>query len=376
MASRVALRYPLMAAGMLALLAGMWAGLLRLGWAMSWSHSALFDLHGPLMVCGFLGTLIGLERAVALGIAWGYAAPALTGIGAVCLVAGVPAPAAPMAISLGSILLLAMFAGIIRAQPALFTVTMGVGVAAWVLGNVLWLAGWPVFEVTSWWMAFLVLTIAGERLEMSRLLQRSRGSESAFLLCVVVMWAGLVSGGLASADGARVIGLSLVALTAWLLRYDIARRTVRQRGLTRFVAVCLLSGYFWLGIGGLLAIMFGRVIAGLPYDAVLHAVFLGFVFGMIFGHAPIIFPAVLRVQIPFRPAFYTHLALLHVSLVVRIAGDLAQIALLRQWGGLLNVMAVLYFLANTANAVRQGRRGVAITAQPRVAGNVERSVLG
>ena len=32
-------------------------------------------LHGPLMVCGFLGAVIGLERAAALGRLWAYAAP-------------------------------------------------------------------------------------------------------------------------------------------------------------------------------------------------------------------------------------------------------------------------------------------------------------
>lgn len=348
-----------MAGAMIALLAGMWAGLLRLGWAMSLSQPALLFAHGPLMVSGFLGTLISLERAVALGRRWAYAAPGLTALGGLALIIGVPGPFAAVAITLGSSLLLAMFVLIIRAQPALFTVTMGVGVVAWVVGNGLWLAGWPVFEVVSWWLGFLVLTIAGERLELSRFLPRSAGSDSAFLIIVVVLWAGLTAGGFAAADGARVTGLSLLALTLWLLRHDIARRTVRQKGLTRFVAVCLLSGYVWLGIGGLLAVVFGRSIAGLQYDAVLHAVFLGFVFGMIFGHAPIIFPAVLGLHIPFRPTFYAHVGLLHLSLALRIAGDLVASAALRQWGGLFNVVAVLAFLANTAYAVRGARRAAA-----------------
>jgi hypothetical protein len=33
-----------------------------------------------------------------------------------------------------------------------------------------------------------------------------------------------------------------------LATFDIARRTVRQSGVTRFIAVCLLSGYVWLGV--------------------------------------------------------------------------------------------------------------------------------
>lgn len=356
MTYRPALRYPLMALAMVALLAGMWAGLLRLGWPLSPARPALLFAHGPLMVSGFLGTLIGLERAVALGRRWAYAAPMLTAAGGLALILDVPGGFAPVAITLGSAVLLAAFVRIIRTQPALFTVTMGVGVVAWAVGNALWVAGWPLFEVVSWWLGFLVLTIAGERLELSRLLPRSAGSDAGFLIAVVVLWAGLTAGGLGSPDGARITGLSLLALTFWLLRHDIARRTVRQSGLTRFVAVCLLSGYAWLGIGGLLAMLFGRSIAGLAYDAILHAVFLGFVFAMIFGHAPIIFPAVLRLHIPFRPAFYTHLGLLHLSLILRIGGDLFGNVLLRQWGGLLNVVAVLAFMANTAYAVWQARR--------------------
>lgn len=35
----------------------------------------------------------------------------------------------------------------------------------------------------------------------------------------------------------------LLALAAWLARHDVGRHTVRQTGLVRFIAVCLLSGY-------------------------------------------------------------------------------------------------------------------------------------
>ena len=61
-------RFPLMALGLLALLTALWGGLVRLGWAWPLPWPTLFIAHGPLMVCGFLGTLIGVERAVALVI--------------------------------------------------------------------------------------------------------------------------------------------------------------------------------------------------------------------------------------------------------------------------------------------------------------------
>ena len=74
----------------------------------------------------------------------------------------------------------------------------------------------------------------------------------------------------------RLTGSGLLALSVWLLHDDIARRTVWQGGLTRFIALSLLSGYVWLGMSGLLAMVYGGVPAGPRYDAILHALFLGF----------------------------------------------------------------------------------------------------
>jgi hypothetical protein len=78
---------------------------------------------------------------------------------------------------------------------------------------------------------------------------------------------------------------------------------------------------------------------------------------MIFGHAPIIFPAVLGLPIAFHSAFYVHLVLLHLSLALRVSGDLLLWWPARQWGGLLNVVVVLLFLANTAYAARHPATG-------------------
>ena len=99
---------------------------------------------------------------------------------------------------------------------------------------------------------------------------------------------------------------------------------------------------------------FGAVVAGPSYDAVLHAIFLGFVFAMIFGHAPIVFPAVLGVPIPFERAFYGHLVVLHLSLLARLAGDIAGLTTLRQWAALLNAVAIAFFFANTIAAIARG----------------------
>ncbi|MBE0688741.1 MAG: hypothetical protein IH587_01305, partial [Anaerolineae bacterium] len=123
-----------------------------------------------------------------------------------------------------------------------------------------------------------------------------------------------------------------------------------------YIAACLLSGYVWLGIGGLLAIWKGAVYAGPDYAAILHAFLLGFVFSMIFGHAPIILPALTGLRLNFSRVFYAHLVLLHLTLAYRIYGNLALDFTARRWGGLLNVIAVLLFLAVTAITLYRNNR--------------------
>ncbi len=218
----------------------------------------------------------------------------------------------------------------------------------------MWAIGASVHEVVPLWLAFLILTIAGERLELSRFLPPSPIATRIFAAILVAIAAGLL--GTRFAWGSPVFAAGLLALAAWLGKQDIARRTVRTTGLTRFIAVCLLSGYVWLAVGSSVILFAGGLAAGSPsYDAALHALTLGFVFAMVFGHAPIIFPAVLRVAVPYHPAFYAPLLLLHVSLIVRLAGDTTgQYAWLRV-GGLLNSLALLAFVAGTASAVIRGR---------------------
>ncbi len=352
----IRLRAPyLLIPGGLALLAGLYAGLLRIGWTLPAPPLPLAAVHGPLMIGGFLGTLIALERAVALGTGAGFVVPAVCGAGGLALLAGVAGPWAAGLLVAGSGGLVVMSAGILRRQPVLHHAALALGALAWLAGNVLWLAGWPVYRVVEWWIAFLVLTIAGERLELSRVLGPSAARTAAFAVASGLLAAGVLLGAFAPVAGARLTGLALVAVSAWLLLHDVARRTVRQQGLTRFIAAAMLPGYAWLAVAGVLfAVEADRLVAGPPYDAALHAVLLGFVFSMVFGHAPIILPAVLRVAVPYRRSFYAHLVLLHVSVALRVAGDLGGWWAARRWGGLLAAAAIVAFLAATALSIRRG----------------------
>lgn len=368
---------------LLALLAGLWAGLLRLGWALPGLQSSLPMDHGPLMVSGFLGALIALERVVALRMRWMFAAPILTGLGWLLSLALPGTIVGPLFITLGSLGTVLILAVMVRREPALHVITIAVGTLCWLAGNLLWLSGMPIFRIVYWWAAFLVLTITGERLELSRVMTIThrkrwvmtitRQKRALFLLCAGLFLGGVILSLWAIQVGVRLAGAGLLGLSLWLLWFDIARRNLRHpMPLTRYIARCLYAGYFWLGLGGLLSLGYGAAVAGPIYDAILHSIFVGFVISMIFGHAPIILPAVLNQMVPYRPSFYISLVLLHASLLLRIAGDLGGWHSLRQWGGLLNEVSILFFLGNLifimraqqANA-RKARAKKASEAGPR-----------
>lgn len=346
---------PFLMLAILGLLAGLWAGLMRLGWQLPALTPSLAMLHGPLMVSGFLGTLITLERAVAMKKTWMYLPPLLSGLGWL-LAAIVPKlPFGVILLTLASLGGVAILTEITRREFAPHTVTMLLGAISWLTGNLLWMFGWQIFQVVFFWMAFLVLTIAGERLELSRVLRPTPVQQILFGVIVVIFITGIVLSLFNVQLGTRLSGLGLLLLPLWSLRNDIAWRNIRHRlPLTRYIAWCLALGFLWLGVGGGLSLVFGAQVAGPRYDAVLHAVFVGFVLSMIFGHAPIIFPAILGIPINFQPAFYIHLGLLHVSLTMRVIADYANLSALRMWGGLLNEVAILIFIGFTIHSVVKG----------------------
>lgn len=343
-------RAPLLVLGAAGLLGGLAAGLARLGIALPGPALAWAALHGPLMICAFFGTLISLERAVALKRPWGTAAPILAGAGGLALLGGAPGTGAWL-IAGGSLVFLAMALVVYWRQAALYTATLALGALAWAAPSLLWAGGTPVPALVPGWAAFLILTIAGERLELTRFQPPRRHRTALFLVPLTLLTGSAVTAPLHPDLSWALFGPGALLTALWMITYDIARRTAQAQGLTRFTGIALLSGYGWLLIGGLLLL---TVIGpyGPVYDAALHAVFVGFVFSMVFGHAPIILPSILRVDVPYHPALYGPLSLLHLSLALRVLGDLADLPGLRLTGASVNVLAILGFIATVAVTAR------------------------
>ena len=102
---------------------------------------------------------------------------------------------APWLFVAGSTVLLLATLDIFSRQRALFTFTLTLGALAWVVGNALWAAGAAPYEAVPWWLAFLILTIAGERLELSRFLPPSPIATRVFAGILAAIGTGLVGTG-------------------------------------------------------------------------------------------------------------------------------------------------------------------------------------
>jgi len=343
-------RLALLLLALAALAAGVSGGLVRLGAPLPVSTSAAS--HGALMVAGFLGTVISLERAVALGGAFALGAPLASGLGTVALLAGLRPEAAVLWL-VAPMLLFAVSVAIVRRQAQTHTVLLAAAAVAWGIGNALNAFGMTAAAL-SWWFTFLVLTIAAERLEMTRLVKRPPRIQALFLGAIAILVAGAALSTFVPTAGGVLFGAGLVALAAWLAAFDIARHTVAARGFARYAAVALLGGYAWLAVAGLAWI---AMASGAPQarDAAMHALGLGFVFSMILGHAPLIVPVIARARMRYVPFFYVPLALLHASLVLRLLPGLGD-ATLRLVGGVLNAAAIAMFALTVAWSLRGARR--------------------
>jgi hypothetical protein len=344
----------------LALLAGLDAALLLLDLPAPVSSTRLPEVHGVLLVLGFLGTLVALERAVALRSRTGYAAPVLLGAGGLLLLSPAPLVVGRSALAAGALALAALYVPLWRRQRDDAVLVQALGAVLAVGAAVLWLGGVEVPVLLPWLVGFVVLTIGGERLELARI-AFDPGATGRAGLVLVLLAGGLTAAVLATllwpVPGPRLLGAALLGLVGWLATHDVARRTVRSSGLPRFAAACMLAAYAWLAVAGATWLVGGAALDGPAYDVVVHAVFLGFTMSMVMAHAPVILPAVLRRPLPWTRAFVAPAVLLHGSLVLRLyGGDAVGSPPAWRVGGVLNIAALLLLVGTAAWSTARPRR--------------------
>lgn len=325
------------------LLTGLYSGLVRLGLLTTGEPAISPIAHGPLMINGFLGTLIGLERAAALEKKWAYAAPVFLAASTILLLVSFPLPS-NWALIIGSVGLTCVMGYLYYLQPKIYHLIMALGAASLLVGNILFVLHYPIYELVGWWAAFPMLTIFGERLELNRIMRPPKRAQHIFTLLITGWITALVITHFDRLIGWSIASLLLIGIAGWLIQYDIARRTIKSIEWTKYSAICLLSGYGWLILAGLFGLWYGLPTAGPIYDGLLHMLFVGFVFSMIFAHASVIIPSLSGKLVPWHSYFYLPLVLLHSFLFVRIIGDLMGFSQVRIVGSYGNVAAILLFL--------------------------------
>ncbi len=347
------------------LVAAVLGGLLRAGASGTLLQGSAFIgraavLHAALMLSSFLGSVIALERAVALRQRWAFLAPLCSVAQGVCLLflsgpssfllAGAFGICAALCFAAANVVLLAR-------QPQAHMAVMFAGALAWLAGNGLYAWQHEGGLALLWWFAFVVLTIAAERLEMARLMPRHPLSRPLLLAALLCLLAGLLTSSSDLHKGLILFGMALLLLALWFYTFDVAWRTVRAHGLSRYMALCLLSGYGWLALSGLAWMALGLdLVQGIALrDVALHALGLGFVMSMVMGHAPVILPAVARVKVRYGPWFYGPLVLLHASLLLRCAGAWGHPGL-RALGAVINAIALALFVLTMLGSAWAWRR--------------------
>jgi hypothetical protein len=345
---------------LLSLLTAIWTGWLRIGWVLPLSQSAA--QHGALMVGSFLSTLIFLERAVTFRQKWVLLLPFVNGLSVLFFALG-HSSASLLCLIAGSAGFWVMCGYFIYKYKELYYYVFFAGAFCLLAGNVILYKTNFYPNAVNWWITFLLMTIVAERLELSRFLPLSKGQRVALMVSLAACLATLFVP--FHLYGNILFAGALVAVAVWLLRNDMAWRSLKVAGQHRYSASLLITGYVWLLVTAGWLVLGNRF--AFSYDAALHSFFIGFVFSMIFSHAPIILPAVLKLPIKlYRPSLYGWFYLLQASLVIRIAGDVLTNVDVRRVGGLLNGVAMLLFFINVGVIVRQelGKRAKRAVLKP------------
>jgi hypothetical protein len=337
----------------LSLLAAIWTGWIRIGWP--WPLSAAAGQHGALMVGSFLASLVFLERAITFKQRWVILLPVVNVISCLFFLFQQPL-IGQLLLFIGQLLLLIGSAGFllmctyfIYRYKELYYYVFWIGAFSLLVGYVVLLKNSFYPAAVPWWMAFLLFTIVAERLELSRFLPLSNRKRYALLLALLTLLASLFIP--FHSWGYFLFPLAMMATATWLLRFDMAWRSIKIQGQHRYSAQLLIVGYVWLLITGMLLLVSDLFPFG--YDAALHSFFIGFTFSMIFSHAPIILPALVKLPLKlYRPVLYVWFILLQVSLLIRVAADVLGNFELRRFGGLLNGVAFLAFFISTAAIIR------------------------
>jgi hypothetical protein len=335
-------RIPIVVLAMLGVLTGIWSGLTRIGWSLP--IPAITVHHGAIMVGGFLGTLIILEKVIPLKNRSLLLIPVINALSVILFFLG-QAKISIYILVLTSASLSLIFLYYFLTQRTIIYMLMLLGAGCWFVGNCLLLTKSFYPLAFPWWVGFALLIIAAERLELMRFLPVTKSDRTIFLSLLFAFVIGVLFS--FHGTGNAICAFALVGVAIWLMRNDVIGINLKKKNLPKFVAFSLLCGYVALLLSGIFFIALPD--HWLSYDAMVHSFFIGFVFSMIFAHGPIILPGVLGVSgSPFHPIVYVWLAALHISWLVRVFADIYVELELRKISGLISGVAIIGYFVTIA----------------------------
>ena len=307
------------------------------------------------MIGGFLGTLIALEKIIPLKRKILYLIPVLSGGSIFLFIVGL-GNYALLCLLIASFGLNVVFFIYWTRERSLIYLLMVVGAGCWLIGNILLLRTHFYPISISWWMAFVLLVITAERLELMKFLPVSQSKKNIFIALLILFLAGCVLS--FHYNGNYLTGLALMGISVWLMKYDVIGINLKREGLVKYIGIALLSGYTALLLSGMLLIVLSEKSMG--YDATLHSFFIGFVLAMIFAHGPIILPGVLGISLkPYHSFFYFWLLMLHLSWIIRTVADIGLNMEVRQYSGWASAIAIVgYFITLAFITIRSQREKV------------------
>jgi hypothetical protein len=346
-------RLPIVLLAMFCLLSGIWSGLDRMGWDIY--VTPIIAQHGAIMVGGFLGTLIALEKIIPIKRKILYTIPVLNTLSVLFFFLDQPKISIWILI-VSSISLGLVFMYYFRIQHSVIFILMLAGSICWAVGNVLLLTKQFYPLAFPWWLAFALFIIVAERLDLTKFLPVSEINKKVPVGLLFLYIAGILFS--FHGIGNLICGFSVIAISVWLLRYDLIAINLKKNSMPKFIALALLAGYISLLLTGIFFFTLGD--HWLTYDALVHSFFLGFVFSMIFAHGPMILPGIMGVNTaPFNRILYLWLILLQASWLMRILADVLIELELRKISGLLSAAAILgYFISMAVLTIRSRRRTV------------------
>jgi hypothetical protein len=325
----------------LSLILGIWGGWIRMGWGLPIPTPVPVSSHGVFMVDGFLGTLISLKRVATLHKIGLFVIPLTFGLSMPLFLLGLP-HVSQLFLILGSVgyASLCIYNYLKYKHEGEFLLL--IGAAFQLLGHVVLTKTNSYPMAFAAWMLFLIFTIVGERLDLTKFLPRGKYQKAELYFWLLAI---TLSSAMYHIGAAKILGFSLIGLSQWLIRNDIALVNITKTNNYKFLGISLLVAFAWLATTGII----GFLSSPFLYDALLHSFFIGFVFNMILAHAPIIFPALLKINHkPFHPVLYLWLVLLNLALAVRIIGDFIENSDWRLYGALFNGLAFIGYLVNVA----------------------------